>query len=1059
MKTNLSGILTLLLALVVHISFAQEKTISGTITDQYGLPLPGVNIVVLGTTTGTLSDFDGLYSISATEGQTLLFTYVGQKDVSIVIGADNSINVQMQDDAQALDEVVVTAQGIKREKKALGYAVSSVGAEELANKPTADIAQALSGQVAGVEVLSGGSMDGSGANINIRGFSSITGSNQPLFVVDGVPISSSANGQSSFNEYSGASSGSRMSDIDMNNIEKLEVLKGLSATVLYGEEGRNGVILITTKTGKVGKTKSSVSVSSSVFFSQITGLPEWQDSYGVGWQGSASKAFSNWGANFDEVTTVTHPYSGNSYQSSQGGGSFDDFFPEFVDASYDYKPYNNVEGFFRTGTNLVNSVNFTGGTEKSAISLNYTNTSTEGITPGNSVTKNQIGLNAQTTLDNGINISGSMNFTSNTFKAPPSSASYGSNASSGSSSVFSNVMYTPRSIDLNGLPWEDSLHRSVYYRSDNSIQNPYWTVNNEKYKEDTDRFFGRVSISYPLNENMTISWRSGFDSYTTDETFAVNTGGINYDGLGLFVKNQYTERTQNHDLMISFQKDLNDDFDLDFLIGANGKKNTFNQFSAVYTDQLVYGYFFSDNFVNKNAGSFYNQDVNKLGVYATTTLGYKDYLYLNLSARNDWASTHESGNNSLFYPGGSISFLPMDAFNLDKLGAVNYLKLRATYGTSARFADAYNTRDVINIATKTWLNAGADDAVINTNSISNSIGNPDLKPELQKEIEFGLEGKFLNNRLNLDLSVYKRNAKDQIIERDLDPSSGATSTLQNLGELETEGIEALIGGTILKTRDFALTSSINFSKYESTVVDLPDDIDQINLAGFTDLGNFAKEGQPFNVIMGYYVERDDAGNPLILDSGYYEVSNDIGVIGDPNPDWSATLKTGITYKSWNLNAQLEYTQGGDMISYTAATVLARGLTADTDVDRGQTVVLAGVTSDGATNTTQISLTDYYFDNYLYGANESLIYDATLLRLREVSLSYDVPKKYLDQTPFGSITISILGNNLWRKAYNFPDAHQGMDPSVSSLGISNSRGLDFMAGPATKRYGFTLKATF
>ena len=1059
MKTKLNGILTLFMALMVHLSYAQDKTITGTVTDQNGLPLPGVNIVVEGTTNGTQSDFDGNYAITASEGQTLLITYLGQKDERVTVGASSIINVQMKEDAQALEEVVVTAQGIKREKKALGYSVSSVGSEELENKPITDVAQALAGEVAGVEILSGGSMDGAGASINIRGYSSITGSNQPLIVVDGIPISSAANGQNSFNENSGASSGSRISDIDMNNIENLEILKGLSATVLYGELGRNGVVLITTKSGKPGRSKSSVSIGSSVFFSEITGLPEWQNSYGNGWQGSASKAFSNWGARFDEVDTVLHIYDGNSYRTSQGGGNFNDFFPEFVGADYAYKPYDNVEGFFKTGASFINTISFNGATENSAVSLTYTNTNSEGITPGNSITKNQIGLNASTTLDNKISISSSMNFITNTFKAPPSSASYGSNASSGSSSVFSNVMYTPRSVNLNGLPWEDSLHRSVYYRSNNSIQNPYWTVNNEKYKEDTDRFYGRVTVSYPISDDLTVSWRSGFDSYTTDETFAVNTGGINYNGLGLFVKNQYTERTQNHDLMLSFQKELTDDLNLDLLVGANGNKNTYNEFTASYTDQLVYGSFFSDNFVNKNAGSFYSQQVNKIGVYGTATLGYDNFVFLNVSARNDWASTHESGNNSLFYPGASISFLPLDAFDLDRNGVVNYIKLRAGYGTSARFADPYNTRDVLNIATKNWLNAGQDGAVINTNSISNRIGNPDLKPELQKEIELGFEGKFFNNRLSLDVSVYRRNAEDQIISRNLDPSSGATTTLQNLGELETEGIEALISGTILKSRNFAWNSSINFTAYESTVTDLPDDVDQIALSGFTDFGNFAKEGEPFNVLMGTYVVRDDDGNPIILDNGYWEESNDIGVIGDPNPDWMATLNNRFSYKNWNLGFQIEYTQGGDLISYTAATLLARGLTADTDVDRGQTLILPGVTSSGDKNTTQISLTDYYFDNYLYGANEALVYDGTLIRLREISLGYSVPKKFLEKTPFGSISFTILGNNLWRKAFNFPDAHQAMDPAVSSLGVGNSKGLDFMAGPATKRYGFTLKATF
>ncbi len=1061
MKTKLKGILTLLLALVVQISFAQEKTVSGTVSETSGV-LPGVSVSIKGTNQGTETDFDGKYSIKANTGAVLVFRYLGYATVEKTVGNSETINVTMVQDENVLEEIVVTAQGIKRQKKALGYSVATVKSEELEGKPSVDVAQALNGKVAGVEILSGGSTAGAGANITIRGYSSITGSNQPLIVLDGIPISSSANRQNSFNSANGASSGSRLSDIDQNNISSMEVLKGLSATVLYGEEGRNGVILITTKTGSSTSRKNkktSVSVTSSLYFSEITGLPEWQNTFGNGWQGSASKAFSNWGANFNDVSEVPHIYSGNSFQSSQGGGNFNDFFPEYVGETYAYKPYDNVEGFFRTGASFVNSINFNGGSNNTKFNVSYTNTDTEGITPGNSIVRNNLSVGGNSKLDNGLVITGSMNYILSDLKTPPTAASYGSNASSGSSSVFANVLYTPRSVDLNGLPWEDSQHRSVFYRSNNSIQNPYWTINNEKYSEDTDRINGKLALSYPITENLNILFRSGFDSYTLENTFAVNKGGINYSGLGRYDKGYIRERILDNTLIISGYQELTEKIDLDFTLGANARKNTYEQLVSSYTDQLIYGTFFSDNFVNKNAGSFYNSQVNKLGVFAALNFSYDNFLYVNLVGRNDWASTHENSNNSLFYPGASVSFLPMKAFDIDTNGTVNFLKIRAGYGTSARFADPYNTRDALGVITNAWWNAGNGNSVVNTNSVSNTIGNPDLKPELQTEIEFGLEGKFFSNRLSIDASIYQRNAKDQIINRVLDPSTGATSTLTNAGELETKGLELLVSGTIIKTDDFSWESTVNFSKYTSLIIDLPDDIDQINLNGFTNQGNFAKEGEPFNVLMGTYVERDASGNPIVLDNGYWKVSSDIGVIGDPNPDFTMSFINGFKYKNVKLGFQVDYTKGGDLLSYSASTLLARGLTTDTDVDRGQTVVLPGVKSDGSKNTTQISLTDYYFDNYLYGASEAIIYDATLLRLREVSLTFNLPEIALNKTPFSKISFSFVGNNLWRKAFNFPDAHQGFDPQVSSLGVGNSKGLDFMAGPATKQYGFSLKATF
>ncbi|MEX6627449.1 SusC/RagA family TonB-linked outer membrane protein [Tenacibaculum salmonis] len=1058
MKTKFNGILTLLLALIVQISFAQDKTISGTVSDESG-PLPGVTVLKKGTTQGTETDFDGNYSIKTKTGDVLVFSFVGMKTTQKTVGNSNTINVVLEND-NVLEEVVVTALGIKKEKKALGYSVASIKSEEIQGKPTVDVADALTGKVAGVDIISGGSTVGAGANIIIRGYSSITGNNQALIVVDGVPISSASNATNDFDTAYGASSGSRMSDIDQNNIKNIEVLKGLSATVLYGEEGRNGVILITTKTGSSGSSnkKTSVTVNSSVFFSEITGLPEWQDTYGNGFQGSASRAFSNWGAKFSEVSEVPHIYAGNSFQSIQGGGSYADFFPEYVGQSYAYKPYDNVEGFFRTGASIVNSILLNGGGEKSRFSLSYTNSDVEGITPGNAIIRNNLSVGGSANLDNGLVVSGSMNYINSDMKTPPSAASYGSNASAGASSIFANVLYTPRSVDLNGLPWEDSLNRSVYYRTDNSIQNPYWTVNNEKYQESTDRVQGKVSLSYPITDNMNIMYRAGLDSYTLEKTFSVNKGGITFDGLGRLDKEFVRERIWNHDLILTGNQGITSDISLDYTFGLNSKRTNYEQLVANYSDQLVYDGFFSNNFVNRNAGSFYSDTVNKMGVYAAANLSYKNFLYLNLVGRNDWASTHESGNNSLFYPGASISLLPLKAFNIDTNGAVNFLKLRGGYGSSARFAGPYNTRNTLDVRANYWLTG--DNTSVNVNNVSNTRGNPNLKPELQTEIEFGIEGKFLKNRVSLDLSVYQRNAKDQIINRQLDASTGVTDMLINAGELETKGIEALLTVTPIKNENFSWDTTFNFGSFESIIVDLPDDVDQISLNGFTNLGNFAKEGEAFNAIMGTTVERDANGNKVVLDNGYWKVDNDISVIGNPNPDYTLTVGNKFKYKNFNLGFQFDFVKGGDVLSYTVASVLARGLTADTDVDRGQTVILGGIReSDGAANATQISLTDYYFDNFLYGAREALIYDATHLKLREISFGYTLTKEQLNNTPFSDVSVSFIANNLWRKAFNMPDAHQGYDPTASSLGVSNSKGLDFMVGPSTKRYGVSLKASF
>ena len=422
MRTKLNGLLTLLLALVVHISFAQQKTVSGTVTDQEGLPLPGVNIVVEGTTTGTQTDFDGLYSISAAQGQTLLFTYIGQKAVRQTVGAGDTVNVAMAEDAQALEEVVVTAQGIKREKKALGYATSSVGQEALESRAEGDIARVLAGKAAGVQITAGGGMSGSATSVTIRGLSSFSGSNQALFIVDGVPFSNDTNSGGDF--LGGNTGSSRFLDIDPNNIANIEVLKGLAATTLYGTLGKNGVILVTTKaaanTG--GVKKNEISVNTSYFVNEYASLPDYQQSYGGGFDQAFGWFFSNWGPSFeregtagwgaqssiDNNGTLEHPYSTTAIAATR------DAFPELQGARYDWKPYSSVKDFFAPGNVTNTSVNFAGGSQdgNTTFNANLGHLNDVGFTPGNQLRRVNFSLGGRSKLSNKFTIAGSMNYSS-----------------------------------------------------------------------------------------------------------------------------------------------------------------------------------------------------------------------------------------------------------------------------------------------------------------------------------------------------------------------------------------------------------------------------------------------------------------------------------------------------------------------------------------------------------------------------------------------------------------------------------------------------------------------
>ncbi len=602
MRTNLNGILTLLLAFVVHLSFAQEKTITGTVTDQDGLPLPGVNIVVEGTTTGTQTDFDGNYAIQASVGQTLLYSYIGQQDVRRTVGASNSINVQMQEDAQALEEVIVTAQGIRKEKQALGYAVSEVSDELLEQRAEGDVGRILTGKASGVNIQAQSGLSGSGTSIIIRGLSTFSGSNQPLFIVDGVPFDSGTNAQGDF--VDGNNGSSRFLDLDPNNIESVNVLKGLAAATLYGTAGRNGVILITTKNGAAGsKTKKNeVTVSSSLFINEIASLPDYQDQYGNGFDQSFGWFFSNWGPSFerggvagwgnqsaiDDNGTLAHPYS-TSTSAIQAA------FPEFQGARYPWRPYDSVEKFFRQGVVQTNSVNFNGSSDdgKVAFNANFGHLDDEGFTPGNTLQRYTVGLGGRAILSNKFTVSGTLNFSKTDFRTPPVAASTGNSVFGTGSSVFANVFYTPRSVDIQGLPFESPVDgSSVYYRQNNSIQHPLWTVKNAQNRQVTNRVFGQMTLIYDINDNLNLTYRYGLDVYSENNINSQNKGGIGGSVAtqsGILATWNNTNTIVDHNLILSGQYELSEKVGFSFNAGATTRREVFDQNGVSSNGQQVFG--------------------------------------------------------------------------------------------------------------------------------------------------------------------------------------------------------------------------------------------------------------------------------------------------------------------------------------------------------------------------------------------------------------------------------------------------------------------------------------
>ncbi|MBS7785692.1 SusC/RagA family TonB-linked outer membrane protein [Flavobacterium sp. CYK-55] len=1069
MRSKFKWIFTLVMVFTMQLALAQEKTVSGVVSDDQG-PLPGANVMVKGTKNGVQTDVDGKFAIKAKTGDVLIVSFIGYDDKPVTVGASNVVNIKMKTgEGEKLNEVVVTSQGIKKEKKALGYAVTTIKAEDFASKPSTDVARALTGKAPGVNIQQTSGLSGSGTNIIIRGYSSITGSNQPLFVVDGIPFNAETNSDGNFLEGA-TNASSRFLDLDPNSIESISILKGLSATTLYGSSGRNGVVLVTTKSGNTKEInkKMDVAFTQSLYMTEISALPDYQNRYGNGFDNLYTGAFSNWGPAFGTVGTqgigadgtVSHPLAYYGPDTFPQFWNFDQQNQATTPKTVPYAPQNNVKPFFRTGVVTTTSLNIGGRSENTSYNVGVGHTRDEGFIENNTYQRLNLTGGGRTKLTNGFTLSSTINYVRTDKTAPPTAAGFGSNAAA--PSVFANILYTPRNLDLFGMPYENPIdHSSVNYRPD--IPNPRWTLKNSSDNESVRRFFGNMTAMYEINSWSNVSYRFAVDNYTQNKKYYINRGnGQPFDNEG-FLRTTVRENTiYDHTVSYNFDRkiDKNENWNLDGTLGFNPRFESKKLDYLASTSQFLYGLIEHQNFENHD-GYSEKQSFNIVGLYASTTLGYKKYIYLNLQGRNDWYSSLQPSYRSLFYPSASVSFIPTEAIAALKGNKyINYAKLRVGYGSSAGFPDPYKTMIGLNTRAKAFLQQ--DGTVVNTLSPSNELGNLKLKPELVKELEFGFESKLFDNRLGIDLSLYNKVSTNLIVERDLDPSTGYDYTTDNVAQVSNKGIELGLNLAIFRPKKddgFTWDATINFTRNRNYVDELGlGSVSSLAIAGFTNLGNFAISGQPYGVIMGSSITRDVNGNYVVGADGNYLVNNELSIIGDPNPDWKSTVINEFSYKNITFGFQFEYQRGGDIYSTTAAALLSRGLTEDTNFDRSGTFVLPGVNVNGNVNTTQIGLTQYGFNNSGFFVNEQAIYDATNLRLREVSLSYSLPKKWLEKTPFGKMSISFVGQNLWFKAFNFPK-HLNFDPEVMSLGVGNGQGFDYLTGPTAKRYGFNFNLTF
>jgi TonB-linked SusC/RagA family outer membrane protein len=1098
-------LLTCLALAIALSSFAQERTVSGKVTAvEDGSPLPGVNVVVKGTTSGTVSDADGKYSINVpNSGGTLVFSFIGLQSQEVAIGERSVVDIQMTLDVQQLSEVVVTAIGIEREKKALGYSVATVSADNVAQRSEPDPLRAMQGKMPGVNIIGGGGAPGQSTKINIRGMSSFTGNTQPLFVVDGIPFDNSVNASTGSGSSQNTVYSNRAFDIDPNNIESISILKGAAASALYGSRATNGVVVITTKASKKGVKKGvEVNYKGSLNFEELSGIPDYQDVYTQGSNQVYNGAFiGNWGAPFpDHVDEINAKY-GTSYTKVYGvypdgqpypegyapnpiNNRYPGVFPEYVQqytrtdnglvvpvsAPYKVEPHDIIGGFFQTGKVVENSVNLSSGTERASINAGFSRMDQEGILPNTEANRTSLNFGGNGELENGLSLSGTVNYVNTKQQSPQSGGSaftdYYTGDGGGGASMYARLFYLPRNFDLNGLPFENPVNgNNIFYRA---LDNPRWIAKYNLYNSNVNRVFGNITAGYDINEWLNVLFKGGINTYHEARRNVIRKGGIQVPNGQIWTED-LTNTEQDYNLMISLDKDLSESVNLRALAGFNANQREFNSRRVTGSNVISSGL----NLTDATSTQVVDYDYSRLrrlnGLYVDLSASYKDYLFLNVVGRNDWTSTLAKGNNSYFYPGASVSFIASEVFTMP--AAINFLKLRAGMTKVGNDADPYLTGIVYSISTPFTTSAGT---VVNRGTLGNTLGNKNLKPEFTTETEGGIEAKFLDGKIGLDLTYFSRVSTNQIASASIARSSGFSRQIVNVGELTNKGWEIGLDLTPVKL-DNGFTWNIYsaFTKIKSEIVDAGPN-GEIFIGGpATTFGVIHKNGYPYGQIYGTRNARDSEGNLLIdPNTGLPFALPTADVIGDPNPDFTLGITNTFTFKGFTLRALLDWRQGGDLYSFTAASLLLRGQLANS-VDREALRVVPGVLGDPQTfepilegsstikNTIPITAFDSHFSNGwgAYGQDEVNIYDGTVIRLREISLAYSLPKSILEKTPFGSAAVSVSGRNLW---FNAPNMLEGLnlDPEVlGETAASNIQGFEYGAAPTTKRYGVNLTLTF
>jgi TonB-linked SusC/RagA family outer membrane protein len=1052
-------VLMLLSALVLMVSvWAQTRTITGRITDPQGKGVPFASIVVKGTSTGVSADEAGNFTLQVPAHATLVFSAAGYQSIEVNSGTETTFNVTLKNPT-SLTEVVVTALGQTRSKAKVGYATSTFGNDVITRAAPTNALDALSGKIAGANISKTGG-PGSSTKVVLRGYG-VIGNNQPLYVIDGVPLTDARFGANDNVDF-----GNGLNDLNPADIESISVLKGTAASSLYGSNAKNGAVMITTKRGRSGKLK--VEYNGSMNWSHVGKLPDMQNQFGQGWNGTFILSENgSWGPRLDGKVRAW----GSVVDNSQLIKPF-----TFID--------DNIRNFYDWGYEANNTIGLSGGNETSQFYFSYGNVTSDGVIPTNTdyYQRNTVALRSNSKFKS-FNLNTSFNYSNKKQNAP-----FTGQGGSDGGSIFEEILQIP--VDLPITDFKD--YKNKFFNVDNYFtpyaENPYYPLYENKNTQNSDRFFGNVDMNYAFTKGFSAQLRVGGD-VTNARTFAYKAvndpapgswnKGANPEGasrakdVGSVSERANYVGSINGDFILKYNRTLSTDISLESLAGFNYFQQDQKQSTAAITDLFIPGVYNLSNSLAPPTATDFLQHRKRIGVYAQAVLGYANQVYLTVNARNDWSSTLPIDNNDIFYPGGSLSWVASQTFDLGN-SPISLLKFRASYGKTGSDADPYLVYPTLAIGN---VGLGFGNLTfpfngVSSYGISNTIGNINLKPVITKEAEVGTEIRFLKNRLGLVVALYNKRTEGQIITVPISPSSGFTGLVNNLGLVENRGIELALDAKPVESKDFTWSLTYTFSKNKNKLKELTTGLDNVILNTAYDAALIGYPGKSLTGIYAPVPKYTPDGKIIVSSSTGMPIEDSVkGFYGNAEYDYMMGLFNSFTYKNFQLSFSFDYRHGGHFYSGTADLLNFTGNAYNTTYNDRKpfivpnSVIQTGTDANGKPtyeeNTIEIdesSYTDYWYPTQnKAGSYYDRILERSFLKLKDIALTYTLPQKWASKIRSTNLAVSVYGRNflLWTPSSNFY-----LDPEASNLGNDLASELgEFRTAPTSYQIGVSLKANF